>query len=74
MFNTRLFAEALDLIQEKYLLTNLVSMRTRQLSSGAEPLVDPEDLEYMDIALKEIVAGKISVREPEEITEADLFG
>lgn len=74
MFNTQLYAEAAAKIDEKYLLANLVSMRIRQLVNGADPLVDPEDLKPMDIALKEIAEGLISVREPDGVSEESLFG
>lgn len=74
MFNTRLYALAAEKIEEKYLLTNLVAMRTRQLINGSDPLVDPEDLKPMDIALKEIVEGMITIQAPEAVDEESLFG
>ena len=74
MFNTSLYAQAHEKIKEKYLLTNIVAMRTRQLINGAEPLVDAEDMGPMDIALKEIIEGQVSVRKPEVVDEESLFG
>lgn len=74
MFNTELYAQAQEKITEKYLLTNIVSMRARQLINGADPLVDTEDMSPMDVALKEIIEGLISVREPEAMDEESLFG
>lgn len=44
-------------------LVNMVSRRVRQLISGQRPLVKPDSLnmEKMDIALKEIAMGKLTV-------------
>jgi DNA-directed RNA polymerase omega subunit len=78
MFNTKDYAIASTKVTHKYLLTNLVSMRIRQLNEGATPLVDPEDMKPIDIALKEIAEGLISyteaVEETEETVEDSLFG
>ena len=73
MFNQELFAKALIKVPEKYLLVNLAAMRTRQLIHGADPLVDPEDLLPLDIALKEICADMISIGPAEETVEEDIF-
>jgi|YNPNPStandDraft_1061719.scaffolds.fasta_scaffold351017_1 DNA-directed RNA polymerase subunit omega len=44
-------------------LVNMVSKRIRQLISGQRPLVKPDSLhmEKIDIALKEIAQGKLTV-------------
>lgn len=43
------------------ILVNLVSRRVKQLKAGAKPLVDSlENLDREDIALREIIEGKIS--------------
>ncbi len=74
MFNTELFLLASKKITHKYLLTNVVSMRTRQIINGAEPLVEAEGMEPMDIALKEIAEGMIEPRKEEIATGEELFG
>jgi DNA-directed RNA polymerase omega subunit len=75
MFNTKLYAAAAEKITHKYLLTNMVSMRARQIEDGADPMVDPEDLTPIDIALKEIAEGLVTPKAVEEVTTADdLFG
>jgi DNA-directed RNA polymerase omega subunit len=52
---------ALEKIKNKYLLTILVSRRVNQLKQGAKPLIQEADsLTPYNIALKEIVAGKIT--------------
>lgn len=43
------------------ILVNLVSRRVKQLKAGAKPLVDSlENLDHEDIALREIIEGKIT--------------
>jgi len=73
MFSTELYAEALTKVPEKYLLVSLVARRSRQLIQGADPLVDPEDLKPIDIALKEVCAEMITIEPSETVTEEDLF-
>lgn len=62
MFDLKLYAKALETIPKRYLLVNSMSMRIRQLQGGAEPLVNQEGLSVFDIALKEIVEKKISIK------------
>ncbi len=75
MFNTELYQKATEKIPEKYLLANLVTIRMRQLINGADPMVDPEDLKPLDIALKEIIEGMIEPRKAETVmTGEEIFG
>ncbi|MBI4666112.1 MAG: DNA-directed RNA polymerase subunit omega [Nitrospinae bacterium] len=74
MFNADLFTKALNKVEHKYLLANLVSMRMRQLTKGEPSLVDPLDMEPIDIALKEISEGLIEPRKPEKTSGDELFG
>lgn len=51
---------ARDVIADPYILINVVSRRVKQLRRGARPLVESlEKLSAEDIALREIVEGKI---------------
>lgn len=53
--------EAYKLIPDPNILINLVSRRVKQLKFGQKPLVESlERLDAEDIALKEIIDGKIS--------------
>lgn len=72
MFDLKLFAKALKVIPQRYLLVNAMAMRIRQLQGGVEPLVDPENLSLFDIALKEIVEGKIQIKQHDEQKELTL--
>jgi DNA-directed RNA polymerase omega subunit len=69
MFDLKLYAEALERIPQRYLLVNAMAMRIRQLQGGVEPLVEPANLSLFDIALKEIVQGKIQIRRHNETKE-----
>ncbi|MDR1976593.1 MAG: DNA-directed RNA polymerase subunit omega [Campylobacteraceae bacterium] len=52
---------------DRYKLSVLVSRRAEQLSLGAQPLIDNiQDLKPVDIALREIAEGKISLDGIEE--------
>jgi DNA-directed RNA polymerase subunit omega len=49
------------IIKEPNVLINVVSKRVKQLRAGARPLVDSlEKLDMDDVALKEIIEGKIT--------------
>ena len=53
--------EALRVINDPYLLINVVSRRVKQLRRGSRPLVESlEKLSSEDLALREIIDGKIS--------------
>ena len=60
-------------------LVNLISYRTRQLNSGARPMVkkDHAEMDNHDIVLKEIAEGLLTAemmmsQEPEEIPGLDF--
>ena len=66
-----LLEEASKLIPDQQKLINIVSKRVRQLSQGHRPLVVVlPRMVYSDIALKELIDGKLTFRdtgvEPEE--------
>ena len=69
--NSELCKQALAKVGNPNVLVNLISRRVRQLTSGAgamsRPLVDDTNLGMSDIALKEIIEGKIGWDLPEEI-------
>ena len=53
--------EAQKIIQDPNILINVVSRRVKQLKRGHRPLVESlEKLDAEDIALREIIEGKIS--------------
>lgn len=54
---------ATAIISEPNILINLVSRRVKQLKTGAKPLIDSlENLDNEDIALREIIEGKITYK------------
>ncbi|MFI3291173.1 MAG: DNA-directed RNA polymerase subunit omega [Opitutales bacterium] len=53
--------QAQKMVQDPNILVNVVSRRVKQLKNGKRPLVESlEKLNLEDIALKEIIEGKIS--------------
>lgn len=62
----QLLEEAAKVVPDPQKLINMVSKRVRQLSRGHSPLVDPGPrVVYSDIALREIIEGKLLMREGE---------
>ncbi|MDF1738737.1 MAG: DNA-directed RNA polymerase subunit omega [Verrucomicrobiales bacterium] len=62
-----LVVEASKVIPEPPVLINLVSSRVKQLNLGRTPLVETDHrMGAADIALTEIIEGKISVDEKED--------
>src|ERR1700752_4339644 len=58
---TQLLNEAAQVIPNQQLLINVVSKRVRQLGLGHRPLVETTPrMSLTDIALKEIIAGKLA--------------
>ena len=58
---TQLLQEAAAVIPNQQLLINVVSKRVRQLGLGHRPMVETTPrMSLTDIALKEIVAGKLT--------------
>jgi DNA-directed RNA polymerase subunit omega len=62
---TQLLQDAAKVIPNQQLLINVVSKRVRQLGLGHRPMVDPgvSRGSLTDIALKEIIAGKLTYEE-----------
>jgi len=70
--NAALVEQALEKVLNPHVLVNLVSRRVRQLNSGGgracQPLVaDVANLGAADIALREIIEGKMGWEMPEII-------
>ena len=64
--------EAQAIITDPNALINVVSRRSKQLKFGNKPLVESlEKLEPEDIALREIIEGKISYQEWDESESED---
>src|SRR5205823_9309600 len=58
---TQLLQEAAQLIPNQQVLINVVSKRVRQLGLGHRPMVETTPrMSLTDIALKEIIAGKLA--------------
>ncbi len=74
--NSELCKQALAKVGNPNVLVNLISRRVRQLNSGggslSRPLVaDTAGQGFADIALREIIEGKIGWEMPEELQLAE---
>jgi len=58
------------MLNNKYLLAMMVAKRAKELKFGAKPLVDSKHRRSIIIALEEIKAGKIFIKEKEEPLKA----
>lgn len=68
---SQLVEEAAKIVPSPQVLINIVSKRVRQLSQGHRPLVETGPrMGFSDIALKEIIEGKISFEAPAENAKA----
>ena len=69
---TQLLQEAAQVIPNQQLLINVVSRRVRQLGLGHRPLVEATPRSSLtDIALREIIAGKLTYELTPESNPAD---
>ncbi|MDQ8198430.1 DNA-directed RNA polymerase subunit omega [Pelagicoccus enzymogenes] len=56
-----LIKAARKIVSDPYVLVNVVSRRVKQLRQGSKPMVESlEKLALEDVALREIIEGKIS--------------
>lgn len=72
--NVDLIEKAAEIVGDNQLLVNIVSKRVQQLSHGSDPYVPTSpEMGSGDIALTEIICGKIQWREmtEEEMMAAD---
>jgi DNA-directed RNA polymerase subunit omega len=68
----QLLQEAAQVIPNQQLLINVVSKRVRQLGMGHRPLVEASPRASLtDIALKEIIAGKLTFEALADSKESD---
>ena len=62
--------EAQTIVEDPNALINLVSRRSKQLKHGSKPLIESlEKLEPEDVALREIIEGKITYQSWDEDSE-----
>ena len=65
---------ALAIISNPNILVNVVSKRVKQLKRGANPLIESfERLDYDDVALREIIEGKITYELPSTDASSQVF-
>lgn len=59
------------MLNNKYLLTMIVAKRVKQLQQGAKPLVESKQRKPLAIALEEVKAGKVYLKEKKEPLKAE---
>jgi len=64
----------MNMLNNKYLLATMIAKRAKELRKGAKPLVVTKSRLPMKIALEEVKAGKVYLKEKEQPLKAeDVF-
>ncbi len=58
--------DCLKRVKNRFLLVNMASKRVRQIREGSEYLVSSPKNEDIVVALREVAAGKITIKEKKE--------
>lgn len=58
--------DCLKRVKNRFLLVNMASKRVRQIREGSEYLVSSPKNEDIVVALREVAAGKITIKEKEK--------
>ncbi len=70
--NSNLLTKAAEVIEDPQILVNVVSRRVAQLNQGRAPLIDTvPSMGAADIALTEIIEGKVVIAEPDSDEDSD---
>ena len=62
--------DCLKRVKNSFLLVNMVAKRVRQIREGSEYLVSSPKNEDIVVSMREIAAGKITIKEEEEEEES----
>jgi DNA-directed RNA polymerase subunit omega len=63
--------DCLKRVKNRFLLVNLASKRVRQIREGSEYLVSSPKNEDIVVSLREIAAGKVTIKEDQEEIEEE---
>ncbi|MGA8179404.1 MAG: DNA-directed RNA polymerase subunit omega [Desulfobacterales bacterium] len=63
--------DCLKRVKNRFLLVNLASKRVRQIREGSEYLVSSPKNEDIVVSLREIAAGKVTIREDQQEIEEE---
>ena len=63
--------DCLQKVPSRFQLVHMAAKRVRQIREGSEYLVNSPKNEDIVVALREIAAGKVKVKEEEEIEEIE---
>jgi len=63
--------DCLKKVPNRFMLVNMVSKRVRQIREGSDYLVNSPKNEDIVVSLREIAAGKVTVRLPEDKDDSE---
>ena len=63
--------DCLNKVENRFQLVHMAARRVRQIREGSEYLVNSPKNEDIVVALREIAAGRVRVKEKEDAVEAD---
>jgi DNA-directed RNA polymerase subunit omega len=63
--------DCLKKVTNRFQLVHMAATRVRQIREGSEYLVNSPKIEDIVVALREIAAGKVKVKEMEDAAEAE---
>ncbi len=66
------FTNAMEMVGGRYILTALLQKRVRELVHGGKPLVQTEGSDHIEIALAEVLEGKIEMGAEIQDPEGDI--
>jgi DNA-directed RNA polymerase subunit omega len=64
--------DCLKRVKNRFLLVNLASRRVRQIREGSEYLVSSPKNEDIVVSLREIAAGKVTIKEEKEEKKEEM--
>jgi DNA-directed RNA polymerase subunit omega len=64
--------DCLKRVKNRFLLVNLAAKRVRQIREGSEYLVSSPKNEDIVVSLREIAAGKITIKEDKEEIKGEI--
>lgn len=66
--------DCMERVPNRYLLVHMAAKRVRQMREGAQYLVHSPKNEDVVVALREIAAGKVRIREVDSEDQEDVRG
>ncbi|MDP6484076.1 MAG: DNA-directed RNA polymerase subunit omega [Nitrospinota bacterium] len=71
MADQSLLTQAMDRVQNRFLLANLLAKRIMQLRKGSLPLIETDEKDFEVVALQEIIEGNLEWDVPDGALPVD---